>query len=161
MMWQKLENILCELTKAYENLKALGQKKRELLIAVDMKSLEQLLKVEEKLLQSVDRLEGQRREVLVQLAGENPGLSAESGMRQVLQACPQAKREHLQEIHRILSDAVAAAQELSENNKILIVSALNAVNYHLNRVGSAAVEPSYGQKGQEMVSRQQKFDFQA
>lgn len=161
MMWQRLEEVLQELTKAYENLQKLGMRKRELLIAVDMKSLDQLLQVEEKLVQSVNRLETQRQEALAKLAEVYPSLRAEVNMLQVIMACPAERRNGLKALHRQLGDAVAAAQEISENNKVLIISALNAVNFHLNRFSDAAVEPGYGQQGQELVSRQKKFDFQA
>lgn len=160
-MWQELETVLRDLVQAYKNMTALGKKKKELLIAVDMKSLDQLLKVEEKLVQSIDRLEKQRGRVLMGMATKYPSLNASSGMQQVIAACPAERRGGLKALHRELGDAVAAAQELSANNEVLIVHALNAVNFHLNRIGGAAVEPAYGQKGQEVVTRPKNFDFRA
>ena len=47
------------------------------------------------------------------------------------------------------------------NNKNLAQSALNAVKIHLNKLGGAAVGPTYGQRGREGVTHEKKFDFKA
>ena len=52
-MWQKLADVLKEITGYYQKLLQLGQKKRRILVQVDLKSLEQLLKEETRLIEAI------------------------------------------------------------------------------------------------------------
>ena len=69
-------------------------------------------------------------------------------------------REVLQKLYTMLQATVQEAQEISENNAILIRAAMNAAAFHLNRISGAAVEPAYG-KGGEVVSHRKNFDYNA
>ena len=64
-------------------------------------------------------------------------------------------------LHKSLSKSVDRAIKIRDNNQILAQGALDAVKYHLNRLSNAAVEPTYGSKGGEIVTRQKNFDFKA
>jgi hypothetical protein len=67
----------------------------------------------------------------------------------------------LVQLHTSLSQNTAEAKELSEGNSLLIRGAMQAVAYHLNRLGGATVEPTYGQGGGEVVSHRKNYEFDA
>ena len=69
-------------------------------------------------------------------------------------------RDGLERAHKTLEDGVKKVQALQENNEIMISAALNVINFKLNQLGGAAVEPSYGQSGQEKVSHEKNLDLE-
>ena len=76
--------------------------------------------------------------------------------------CPDnALRERLLRLHAMLDELVKKVKQASENNEILIVAALNAVNFRLNKLGGVTVENRYGSHGQEQVSHARNLDFEA
>lgn len=82
-------------------------------------------------------------------------------MHDVLAICPEKDRPQLKEVHKKLDNAVGQAKQIGDDNEFLIHGALSAVSYHLNRLNNAEVEQGYGQRGQEIVTRQQNLDFKA
>jgi len=67
----------------------------------------------------------------------------------------------LQKLHEALTASTTKAQELRENNRVLIEGALSAVTYHLNRIGGTHVENAYGSSGQEVVTHARNFEYKA
>ena len=63
--------------------------------------------------------------------------------------------------HKNLTKKVNETITLRDNNQVLAQSALNAVKYHLNKIGGATVEPTYGNSGNDIVTHKKKFDFKA
>ena len=161
-MWQELAATLNELNKAYQQLVELGKQKRTALVAIDMKTLERLLKDEDALTKRVQELEQQRQKALIRLAVQDRSISKDSKLEDLLQHAPNAQlKQVLTQLHKSLSANTAAAKELSDGNSLLIRGAMQAVAYHLNRIGGATVEPTYGQGGGEVVSHRQNYEFDA
>ena len=84
--------------------------------------------------------------------------------------CKNSKLQEMEAVQYQLRELLEAAdcniidlraQELAENNRVLIEGALSAVTYHLNRLGGTKVEPAYGSGGQEVVSHGRNFEYDA
>ena len=149
------------LAEAYERLAALGGAKREALVALDLKRLEKILDAERAVVEEIQRLEAGRQDVLKRLSQAEPGLHSHMTMAELLAASPGKFRANLKNVHRLLSQRVERAASVGADNEFLIQGALSAVSYHLNRLNAAEVEQGYGQRGEEIVTRPRKFDFQA
>ncbi len=160
-MWRDMIQVLGSLAEAYERLIAIGKAKRDTLVAIDMKRLEKLLDAEQSVIDEIQQLENGRQKLLKALSKKEPRLIPEMTMNEVLAVSPREIRPQLKAIHKKLDDMVEQAKMVSGDNEFLIQGALSAVSYHLNRLSNAEVEQGYGQRGQEIVTRQQKFDFQA
>lgn len=160
-MWQEFAGTLNELNKTYQELIALGKKKRDVLVTLDMKGLERLLTSEEKLTARVQTLEEKRQKALIHLAVKNHSINRESKIDDLLPHAPAQLQPVLRQLNAALTQNVAAAKELSDGNQLLITSAMQAVSYHLNRLGGATVEPTYGQAGGEVVTHERRFEFDA
>lgn len=160
-MWQEFAGTLNELNKTYQELIALGNKKRAALVTLDMKGLEALLEPEQKLTARVQTLEEKRQKALIHLAVTNREVNRESKLDVLLPLAPAQLQPVLRQLNATLSKNVAAAKELSDGNQLLITSAMNAVSYHLNRIGGVRVEGSYGSAGGEVVTHRQNFEFNA
>ena len=159
-MWQNLIQALKELSDAYAALLGISGKKRAALVAVDLKGLEPIVEEEKQQLERIRVAEKRRQDALLALSREIPSTHAATTMAEVEAACPEF-RASLHEIHERLNERVGKAQEASDANEFLIRHALGAVEYHLNRLSNSSIDPTYGQKGNESVTREKKFDFQA
>lgn len=160
-MWQEFAGTLNELNKTYQELIALGKKKRSALVAIDMKTLEGLLPAEKTLTERVEMLEKKRQKALIHLAVTNRSIKKDSKLEDLLPLAPAVLRQVLIQLNAALTKSATEASELSEGNQLLIRSAMKAINYHLNRIGGASVEPAYGSTGGEIVTHRKNFDFNA
>lgn len=161
-MWQDLARTLALLIKNYQQLEQLNEEKRGVLVLVKLQELEKLTEREGKLVQAIQQAEKDRQRIIGELSANGVRIDATMQMTEVWSQCPDAaQRATLRKLHLMLSDLVAKVQEANANNEILISGALEAVVFKLNQLGGSAVEPAYGQKGQEVVSHQQNFDFKA
>lgn len=161
-MWQELAGNMALLIKHYQELLALNGEKRKVLVLVDIKALDKVLEKEQTVISAINKAENARQEILRELAAANADIRPDMRMVDLLHHCknPQ-KREQLHKLHKILDKAVKDVQFATDNNAMIIRAALNAVNFKLNQLGGASVEQGYGQKGQEQVTHQKNFDFQA
>ena len=160
-MWQELSAVLKEIAEAYTELLDLSQKKRTVLVMGDLAKLDALLKDEEKVVAHIQEAESRRRAIVMKLSQSQSGIRPDSRMTDLYEYAPASLRPSLQQLHKELDTVIAQVKEAGDNNKILISGALSAVNYQLNRLGKSVVEPAYGTRGQEVVSREKNFDFQA
>lgn len=160
-MWQGLIRALDDLSGAYAALLELAAKKRAALVAVNMKGLESVVAEEERQLERIRAAEKSRQDALLALSKAIPSIHAATTMAEVEAACPKELRASLRALHARLGKRVAEAKEAGEMNEFLTRHALGAVEYHLNRLSNSSVDPMYGKKGQESVSREKKFDFKA
>ena len=160
-MWQDFIHALKDLSDAYAALLEIAGRKRAILVAVDLKGLEPIVAEEEQQLERIRAAEKRRQDALLALSGEIPSTHAATTMAEVEAACPGDLRAALRVLHARLNERVAAVKEAGEANEFLIRQALGAVEYHLNRIANSSIDPTYGQKGAETVSREKKFDFQA
>lgn len=161
-MWQKLASNMAYIIKQYQQLLALSEDKRRALVNVDMKGLEEVVKKEQDILTAINTAEHTRQDILMDLAKYNMNISTKMKMLELLRQCDDpVQREQLRKLHAMLDKLVKDVQEASDNNAIITRAALDAVNFRLNQLGGMAVEQGYGSRGQEQVSHQKNFEFQA
>ena len=160
-MWQNLIQALKELSDAYAALLSISGKKRAALVAVNLKGLEPIVEEEKQQLERIRVAEKRRQDALLALSREIPSTHAATTMAEVEAACPEELRLLLRKAHVRLNKTVNDAQEASDANEFLIRQALGAVEYHLNRLSNSSIDPTYGDKGAETVSREKKYDFKA
>ena len=160
--WKELLQTLSALNKSYQALIELSQKKHKALVFIDLQTLETLNSAEEKLTQDIRELEQQRQKALIHLAVENRAIKKDTRMTELAHYAPTPQiRGLLAKLHAALGASTTKAQELRENNRVLIEGALSAVTYHLNRLGGVHVENTYGSAGQEVVTHARNFEFKA
>ena len=160
-MWQDLAKVIATLITEYQKLQKLGEEKRAVLAAVDLKSLEKIVLQEQTIIEQINKAETKRQDVINQLAKQYVKIHPDMAMKDVWNQCRDDKmRDVLERTHKTLEDVVKKVQALQENNEIMISAALNVINFKLNQLGGAAVEPSYGQSGQEKVSHEKNLDLE-
>lgn len=162
-MWNAFTATLEELSRQYEKIRAVQEKKRKILVALDMESLEKLTAEEDFLARAVERLETDRLAHLAHIAKATPGVSAETNMEELALLAPSdAVHRSVLAASRRLSKVVAETKELRDGNALLIEGALMAVNRQLGRIGGAVVDPVYGSGGTEQVRHLRKnLDYEA
>ena len=161
-MWNELTEVFRKLTTAYGAAVSIGERKHAALVTVDMKSLEKILNEEQLIIAKIERLEKSRGAILAEMAKQNPMITAETKMEEFITLAPSRQIEdQLRALHKELSDKVDETVRLRDNNQILAQGALDAVNYHLNRLGGATVEQSYSKKGGNVVTHRKNFDYKA
>lgn len=157
-MWQDLMDVLGKICVVYDDLKKIEERKRDALVGIDMDGLSKILDEENLAASKIQKLEQKRGSILQELAKTYPPTSkAEDFYRN---APTLAIEKRLISLHKTLSKNVESAVKLRDNNQILAQSALDAVQYHLNRLSGAYVDPTYGKSGNS-VTHQKKFDFNA
>ena len=160
--WKELLQVLNGLNKSYEALIELSQKKHKALVFIDIKSIEAMNDTEAKLTQDIRQLEERRQKVLIHLAVENRDIKKDTRMAELVRYAPTPQiHALLAQLHKTLTASTTKAQELRDNNRVLIEGALSAVTYHLNRLGGTHVENAYGSTGQEVVTHARNFEFKA
>lgn len=161
-MWLELTDVFQKLASAYESAAALGKRKHSALVGIDMKSLEQVLNEEQLLIAKIQRLEKTRGDILTEMAKSDPSITSETKMADFIELAPDRQlKSKLKILHRELSRQVEETIRLRDDNQILAQGALDAVKYHLNRLGGAAIEPAYSNKGGNVVTHRKNFDFKA
>ena len=161
-MWTKLVDVLGKICVVYDNLSKIGERKRDALISIDMEGLAKILDEEQLAAAKIQRLEKERGNILQELAKNNPSINDSTKAEDFYKNAPSLSMEkRLISLHKSLSKAVERTVKIRDNNQILAQGALDAVQYHLNKLSNATVEQTYGSKGGEIVSRQKNFDFKA
>ena len=161
-MWQRLASNLATIIKYYQALAELNEEKRKVLTFVDMQGLEKVVHHEEKIIADINKAEELRQQIVRELAAADVKIQPDMKLVQMSYQCPDnALRERLLRLHAMLDELVKKVKQASENHEILIVAALNAVNFRLNKLGGVTVENRYGSHGQEQVSHARNLDFEA
>ena len=161
-MWTKLIDVLGKICVVYDNLANIGERKRDALVTIDMEGLAKVLDEEQLAAAKIQRLEKERGNILKELAKTTPAINDATKAEDFYKNAPSlAIEKRLISLHKTLSKNVNRAVKIRDNNQILAQGALDAVKYHLNKLSNAVVEPTYGSKGGEVVTREKKFDFKA
>lgn len=161
-MWQDLIEVLGKICTVYEDLGKIGERKRDALVTVDMKTLSKILDEEQLAAAKIQNLEKKRGSILKELSKGFKNVNEKTKATEFYKNAPNAQiRARLTSLHGRLTKNVERAVTLRDNNQVLAQSALNAVKYHLNKLGGAAMTPTYGQKGGASVVHEKKFDFKA
>lgn len=161
-MWQDLIDVLTKLCSAYDGLIKIGEKKRAALVTIDMDGLSRILDEEQIAAARIQALEKRRGSILNELSHSGKVKVKFGRAEEFYHSAPTpAIEKKLNALHQLLTVNVEQALELRDNNQILAQSALNAVNFHLNRMTNAAVDPTYGNNGANSITHQKKLDFKA
>ncbi len=161
-LWQNLLDVLGKINVSYDNAIELGKRKHQALVFVDMENLSKILDEEQLLTGKIQKLERQRGEILTNLSKAEPTIKIDSKSEELFNLAPtKAVEDRLKLLHKNLTKKVNETITLRDNNQVLAQSALNAVKYHLNKIGGATVEPTYGNSGNDIVTHKKKFDFKA
>ena len=161
-MWTKLIDVLGKICVVYDNLAKIGERKRDALVTIDMEGLAKVLDEEQLAAAKIQRLEKERGAILSELSKTIPAVNDSTKAEDFYKNAPSlAMEKRLISLHKTLTKNVNRAVKIRDNNQILAQGALDAVNYHLNRLSNAAVETTYGNKGGEIVTRQKNFEFKA
>lgn len=161
-MWQQLVDVLGKLCTTYDGLSKLGERKRDALVGIDMDGLSKILDEEQLTAAKIQKLEKRRGEILKEISKNDMTVNENTEANDFYRKAPTLSMEkRLIELHKRLTKSVANAVKIRDNNRILAQSALDAAKFHLNRLSGAAVEPTYGRKGGDIVSHEKKFDYHA
>ncbi|BEU88775.1 hypothetical protein TAMA11512_22390 [Selenomonas sp. TAMA-11512] len=161
-MWQDLIHVMQGIKRDYEALRKLASKKRALLVTVNLKELEALIKEEEALAASLRQKEEKRQAILLRIAANLPEVTPDTKLSALAQFCPSPPyAKLLGDLAEALDELVRETKASTEQNELLLVSALDAVQWHLNKIGDAKVDQSYGVGGKEQVSHAKRLDFKA
>ena len=158
-MWQKLIDTLDKLGGVYDGLAKLGERKHSALVGIDMQGLSKILDEEQLLTAKLHKLEQRRVELLKGLSQSNT-VSESTRAEDFYRSAPPAMSKQLIAAHERLSQNVARAIKLRDNNRVLAQCALDAVQSQLNMLSGATVDPTYSGKGSG-VSHKKKYDFKA
>lgn len=161
-MWQNLIETLDGLSETYDSLVNLGERKRAALVSIDAKSLSEILDEEHILIAKIQKLEQNRVEILKDLSKSDKTITEKTRATDFYRSAPsRAIEQKLIAAHNRLSKNVERALQLRENNQVLAQCALDAVQFQLNKLNGAAVEPTYSGTGSDIVSHKKNFDFEA
>ena len=161
-MWSNLLDVLGKITVSYDNAIELGERKHKALVSIDMEGLSKILDEEQLLTAKIQKLERQRGEILTNLSKMESSIQPNSKMEDLFSLAPtRAVEDRLKFLHKNLTNKVNKAIDIRNNNQILAQGALDAVKYHLNKIGGATVEPTYGSSGGDIVTHKKNFDFKA
>ncbi len=161
-MWKDLLEVLGRLDLVYKEVVPLLKQKKQALIGLKLDELKTIVEKEESLTQKIEQLEKQRLEILTKMAQQNPNINANVKMQDLFSQTPnKIISQRLDLFHKNLSKHIDEVKKISEENNVLATAALDAAKFHLNRLSSATVEPTYGKKGNDVVSRKNNYDFNA
>lgn len=161
-MWEKLIDTLDKLGEVYDNLANLGERKRNALVGIDMAGLNRILDEEQLLAAKVQKLEQRRVALFNDLSNSNTAVNETTRAEDFYRTAPTTDiSDRLIQLHKRLNKNVARTLQIRDNNRVLTMCALDAVNNKLNKLSGAAVEPTYSGKGSDIVTHQKKFDFKA
>ena len=161
-MWQDLIETLDKLGETYDNLAALGERKRNALVGIDMKGLSDILDAEQLITAKIQKLEQRRIEILKGLSKSDKTLTVDTKAKDFYRTARDAAVEKkLLALHDRLSKSVDRAVAIRDNNRVLAQCALDAVQGKLNKISGAAIEPTYSGKGAGVVTHRKNFDYKA
>ena len=161
-LWQNLLDVLGKINISYDKAIELGKRKHEALIYVNMEELAKILDEEQILTAKIQKLERLRGETLTNLSKDEPSIKIDSQSDELFKLAPtKLIEDRLKFLHKNLTKKVEQTITLRDNNQFLAQSALNAVKYHLNKIGGATVEPTYGNNGNDIVTHKKNFDYKA
>ena len=161
-MWKDLLDILGKLEIAYREAIPLLQDKKKALIGLNLDKIKEISEKEKSLTEKIESLEKQRLEIFADLAKKNPSVNADMKLQDLFRLAPnKIIEQRLEYLQNSLTKNIEEVTNLSSDTQVLAAAALNAAQYHLNRLSGATVEPTYGKSGNDVVTRRKNYDFQA
>lgn len=160
-MWKELISVLTKILDVYKQLLILSKEKRMVIINVKMIELEKIVRQEQIMVATIGKLEQQREAVLTSLLVSENISTPNKELLDLVMFCDKDTGKKITEIHRQFKETLAELETNNKMNNHLITQALSVVNYNLNVLSGASVEPTYASQGQEQVSKVKRFDYKA
>ncbi|WP_307222752.1 flagellar export chaperone FlgN [Pectinatus haikarae] len=159
-MWNSLIDILLKLTKIYDELFLLNEKKRSAVLDIDMHILDMIVDEEQKLTDIIMKVEKERQDILKKMAAKNALVNKLSNSKTLTMVCPTEYKEKFLTANEKLSNAVKRTADINETNRLLLRGALTAVNININALVQMKAEPNYKENGNQQFFPQNKnLDF--
>ena len=161
-MWKDLLDILGKLEIAYREAIPILQDKKKALVGLNLEKIKEVSEKEKSLTEKIELLEKQRLEIFADLAKKVPNVNADMKLKDLFKLAPtKIIEQRLIYLQNSLTKNIEEVTTLSNDTQVLATAALNATQYHLNRLSGATVEPTYGKSGNDIVTRQKNYDFKA
>lgn len=142
-LMETLIEVLGQECDAYDELLALSQKKTQVIASANLENLQKITDDEQEVVDRLNRLEKKRVEVTVDIANvlnrdvESLKLS---NLVEMMSARPEEQAK-LAEAHQKLKTAVGELRRINEQNKELLESAVEMVEFEMNLLQAAKAAP--------------------
>ena len=142
-LMENLINVLEEEGKAYEELLELSMKKTPIIIGGDLEGLQKITDEEQIIVARVNRLDAKREEVTKDIANVLNKDVTKLKLVDIIQMLSQrpAEQNKLAAAHDKLKQAVGQMTRVNEQNRDLIQSSLEMVEFDLNLIHSMKSAP--------------------
>lgn len=160
-MWQEFIDVMTAILDLYKQLLQLTKEKRLAIVTIKMKELEAMVAKEQLLVDNISRREQQRIEILAKLVKDNNIAEKADKMLDLLKYCDKKNGQRIVQIHTELTETLRVLTKEGKLNNDLVRQALGVVNYKLNVLSGAVVEPTYGTGGAERVNTRSNLNFNA
>lgn len=142
-LMENLINVLQEENAAYESLLELSMKKTPIIVASDLEGLSKITDEEQDIVAKINRLDAKRAEHTQDIANvlnkdvKNLKLA---DIIEIMAARPKEQKA-LAQVHDALKDTIGQLARVNEQNKELIASSLEMVEFNMNLVQSMRSAP--------------------
>ncbi len=153
--------LLQEQTELYENLLALSEEKKDAIIKNNIDELQKVTSVENIIISKNQKLEKKRSIAVSDIAlvlGKTENELTLSVLLQIIENQPEY--ESLKLISDKMLSIIERLKEINENNKMLLLNALDYVDFSLNLFRSTVLKeaPTYSQEGGSYADKNVFFD---
>ncbi len=142
-LMENLIEVLSLESREYENLLGLSMKKTPVIVAGELEELAKITDEEQIVVGKINHLELKRQEVFADIANvinKDVKTLMLTDLIEMLKARPQ-EQQKLARVHDELSTAVHEVKRVNEQNRILIQSALEMVEFDLNMLQAMKTAP--------------------
>lgn len=142
-LMEDLLNTLEQENAEYEQLLALSQKKTPVIISADLQQLQQITDEEQEIVSRINRLDKVRNDCMKQIAGVIHKDVSELTLGMVVDIFKKRPEEHrkLADVYDRLKDTVAQMKRANEQNRQLIQSSLELVQFDMNMLQAIKTAP--------------------
>lgn len=142
-LMENLIEVLDKESSEYENLLGLSMKKTPVIVAGNMEELAKVTEEEQDAVSKINKLEQKRQEVFADIANvinKDVNTLMLTDLIEMLSARPEEQRK-LARVHDRLKSAVHEVKRVNEQNRILIESALEMVEFDMNMLQAMKSSP--------------------
>lgn len=142
-LMENLIDVLYQENAEYETLLKLSMKKTGVIIQADLEKLAQITEEEQSVVSRLNRLESKREEVLADVANvlnKDVKTLKLAELIQMLAARPQEQKK-LADCHDKLSDTLAQMARVNEQNRELLSTSLEMIDFDINVLQAMKAAP--------------------
>ena len=142
-LMENLIEVLDLESQEYENLLGLSMKKTPVIIAGQLEELAKVTDEEQVVVSKINHLEKQRQEVFTDIANvinKDVNTLMLTDLIEILKERPK-EQQKLAKVHDKLSTAVREVKRVNEQNRVLIQSALEMVEFDMNMLQAMKTVP--------------------